>query len=68
MGIRIGVLDMKTEDIVKEFEKAKSILMLLMNDLDNPSGSNIESVQINALECAIDQMNYSIEMLEQSIY
>ena len=56
---------MGREQIVRELEKSKSILMLLLSDIDNPRGESMEDVQIGALECAIDQLSYGIDMIEQ---
>ena len=57
---------MGKEQIVRELEKSKSILMLLLSDIDNPGGESMEDVQISALECAIDQLSYGIDMIEQN--
>ena len=54
---------MGREQIVRELEKSKSILMLLLSDIDNPRGESMEDVQIGALECAIDQLSYGIDMI-----
>ena len=40
--------------------------MLLLSDIDNPRGECMEDVQIGALECAIDQLSYGIDMIEQN--
>lgn len=55
---------MNLELLETKINRVSSILHLLSSDIENPAGACVESVQINVLECAFDQLSYGIDMLE----
>lgn len=55
---------MNLELLETKINRASSILHLLSSDLENPVGACIESIQIEALNIAIETLGSALEMID----
>lgn len=52
------------EDLQRELERVKSVLLLLHNDLGNPEGSMIESVMQDVVEVAVERLDNALAYIQ----
>lgn len=57
------MLKVQLED---KLTKIYSILMLLSNDIDNPSGSCVESIHQEAIDIALEMLDSIIDILQEN--
>lgn len=53
----------RMEKLIKKLENAKSVLILIHNDLGNPEGTIIESHMQNAIELVMDNIENAIDYI-----
>lgn len=55
-------------EVKKEVENVKSVLLMICNDISNPSGSVSTHVMKDVLSCAVKSLEMTIENVEASLY
>lgn len=53
------------DTIIKKIENARSVLLLIHNDLGNPEGAIVESHMQNAIEMVMDNLESAINFIQQ---
>lgn len=56
---------MNLELLETKINRASSILHLLSSDLENPAGACIESIQLEALNIALETLGSALEIINE---